>query len=326
MKNSDPFEKILNAMNKKEMKNMVEDLKKEKKNLLDKLKTEKDSKQNEQPAKSVSKKSLSIKKSYVQDEINEETEIKFEMEREKQAQLLKRQKMLNEKLMRAKGKQATLAKKLYKYKQVLIAEGYSHMVESAKINRIQINEEGEVFQFGEKYERFNEGPTYSSKFVKRNAHEEVVEERRQEKGERGEKGREKEKVVRRPKKRADKKGQKGYLEQFSSKMLGETGNQKKSTLRNTTKSEKNFRPKPKKKVNQSHLAPSSKYTKRRKSTASRQQKKMLKKVHSTKSHKAYVSGKKEKKGERRGSGFQKIDKLQARRLERRQKSQRGSKQ
>lgn len=40
VKNSDPFEKILNAMNKKEMKNMVEDLKKEKDNLMDILKTE----------------------------------------------------------------------------------------------------------------------------------------------------------------------------------------------------------------------------------------------------------------------------------------------
>ena len=37
VKNSDPFEKILNAMNKKEMKNMVEDLKKEKINLLKEL-------------------------------------------------------------------------------------------------------------------------------------------------------------------------------------------------------------------------------------------------------------------------------------------------
>ena len=37
VKSSDPFEKILNAMNKKEMKNMVEDLKKEKNNLLKKL-------------------------------------------------------------------------------------------------------------------------------------------------------------------------------------------------------------------------------------------------------------------------------------------------
>ena len=38
MKTTDPFDKILNAMNKKEMKVMVEDLKKEKKNLLKKLK------------------------------------------------------------------------------------------------------------------------------------------------------------------------------------------------------------------------------------------------------------------------------------------------
>ena len=40
VKNSDPFEKILNAMNKKEMKNMVEDLKKEKSSLMGILKTE----------------------------------------------------------------------------------------------------------------------------------------------------------------------------------------------------------------------------------------------------------------------------------------------
>jgi hypothetical protein len=37
VKNSDPFEKILNAMNKREMKDMVEDLKKEKKSLLKEL-------------------------------------------------------------------------------------------------------------------------------------------------------------------------------------------------------------------------------------------------------------------------------------------------
>lgn len=37
VKSSDPFDKILNAMNKKEMKSMVENLKKEKKTLLDEL-------------------------------------------------------------------------------------------------------------------------------------------------------------------------------------------------------------------------------------------------------------------------------------------------
>ena len=47
-------------------------------------------------------------------EIDEETEIKFEMEREKQAKLLEKKKILNQKLMLEMGKKNSLTKKMNK--------------------------------------------------------------------------------------------------------------------------------------------------------------------------------------------------------------------
>ena len=164
-------------------------------------------------------------------EINEETEIKFEMEREKQAKLLERQKILNQKLMLAMGKQKSLTKKLYKYKQLLIKEGMSHLVESTKINKIQINEKGEIYNFDAKYERFNgDEPQYSDKFVKRTKHEEVLGGDDRELVERENKS-----ITRRKKnsmknikneKKNDDRG--SYMNQYSSKrLIGDIGNQNK---------------------------------------------------------------------------------------------------
>lgn len=290
-------------------------------------------------------------------QIDEETEIKFEMEREKQAKLLERQKMLNQKLMLAQGKQKSLTKKLYKYKQLLVSEGFSDLVESTRINRIQINEAGEVFDFDAKYGRFNEdGPSYSSKFVKKPRPQEKALGPAKETSQRQEKFPRKA-AKKSAKKRRGEGEQSGYLKQYKSKkMLGETGNQlkkpkKASTLRNTTKSAKDLRAtpqRPAKKVTQSHLEPKGKPKGRRKSTVGRG-KKQLTKNRSTRSHRAAASKSKgkslqqaRKKAARRKSdlkmgvetqashgapvtsGFQKVDKLQAKRLERRQRSQRSS--
>lgn len=343
---------------------MVEDLKKEKKNLLKKLQEpekkvglglQANPQQEQSTMKPVKKVPLP------EPEIDEETEIKFEMEREKQAQLLNRQKMLNEKLMLAQGKQNSLTKKLYKYKQVLIREGYSELVESTKINRIQIHEQGEVYQFDEKYSRFNDEPEYSSKFSKRQHHEEVVEdvrpERPSDKSDLGRRGRNAKKPSTKKKPQTAKETN-SYLRQYKSKkMLGETGNQKKmtqpkSTLRKTAKSAKNLRGTPykkqKKKVHQSHLeGKAGKHKRRRKSTVARPEKAPLSKNRSARSHrmgsskragksntraknsvgalrKPAVEGKSGGHQAKVSSGFQKMDKLQAKRLERRQKSQRSS--
>lgn len=265
------------------------------------------------------------------------------MEKEHQAQLLKRQKMLNEKLMLAMGKQKTLTKKLYKYKQVLIQEGYSHMVESTKINRIQINESGEVYNFDSKFDRFNQEsdePVYSDKFVKKPKRkvkkekiEDHVEVKRRKTG----------KFKKSVKKKND--SQNTYMNKYSSKkLLGETGNQKKkklkktSTLRKTTKSEKNLRPsiqpKNKKKANQSHYDIGSKYSKRRrKSTAAREEGKpqlnsnsrQNNKSKSARNNKRLSQKKPETHKTQVSSGFQKMDKLQVRRIERREKSQKSCK-
>jgi hypothetical protein len=284
-------------------------------------------------------------------EINEETEIKFEMEREKQTKLLERQKILNQKLMRAMGKQNSLTKKLYKYKQLLIKEGYSDLVESTKINKIQISESGEVYDFDEKYRRFNEEgddePVYSNKFIKKSKQEIV-------------KTKANEKITRKNPKLKFKKAVKqksdeanSYMNQYSSKrLLGETGNQKKNPkktgkLRTTTKSAKNLRETPtKKKPKKGKKEKTGKLKKREKSSKGGERTGRLTKNYSMKSHKTYEdshsrSQRKSKKSKNRkksntsgykvehkprvSSGFQKMDKLQAKRIERREQSNKSSK-
>lgn len=329
-------------MNKKEMKHMVEDLKKEKSNLEDILKTEEQKKvgltQIEQ--NSSVRKSASFARNIAEEEINEETEIKFELEKERQAQLLQRQKLLNQKLMLAKGKQNSLAKKLYRYKQVLIREGYSHMVESTRISKISVDGGGQVIHFEQFYDQMDretDEPHFSDKFVKKNEKP-----RQEEVGRKKAPGQEK-------KKRGMRNS---YLNKYSSKkLLGETGNQKKlkktSTLRKTTKSEKNLRSNAqkqgKKKANQSQYDYGSKYSKkRRKSTAAREEHKLtknkVKKTHRTnpskstsnrnkKSVKKATLPQKKQTNEidwhqpRISSKFQKMEQLQSRKVMKREESQ-----
>ena len=253
--------------------------------------------------------------------------------------------------MSAMGKQKLLTDKLTKYKQLLIREGYSDLVESTKINKIRINEYGEVYDFDEKYNRFNEEddePVYSNKFIKKKKPDEMRKKIDIEHNDRV------------PKKKGTKKVSKiksnesnSYLNQYSSKkLLGETGNQKKNAkktgkLRTATKSAKNLRETPiKKKTKNSQIKEKSgKSKKRQKSSVVKEKTGGLKKNYSMKSHQTYENSgnsmKNSNKSSKRrkstnsgyktdfktkvSSGFQKIDKLQARRIERREKSNQISK-
>ena len=82
--------------------------------------------------------------------IDEKTEILFEQEKDRQENLLKRQKYLNERLMRAKGKQNTLTRMLSQYQEALADEGMGHVLTQSNFHA-KINEDGPVYNFGKLY-------------------------------------------------------------------------------------------------------------------------------------------------------------------------------
>ena len=82
--------------------------------------------------------------------IDEKTEILFEQEKDRQENLLKRQKYLNERLMRAKGKQNTLTRMLFQYQEALADEGMGHVLTQSNFHA-KINEDGPVYNFGKLY-------------------------------------------------------------------------------------------------------------------------------------------------------------------------------
>lgn len=95
--------------------------------------------------------------------IDEETEILFEQEKDRHDNLLKRQKYLNERLMRAKGKQNRLAKILMQYQEALTDEGMSHVLTKSNFH-VQVHQDGPVYNFGKLYAQKAAG------FIKENEH------------------------------------------------------------------------------------------------------------------------------------------------------------
>lgn len=146
IKATDPFEKMLNAMNKVEMKELVESLKKEKKTLLKELTIESFKKEESLKVKNHSSKSfllvehLGICEDHYSQHvaINEETEIHIEKQKEEQNELLQRQSHLNQRLEKTLSDRQSLTKYLNKLKNALEINNCAHLYSSNMI----YNEDG----------------------------------------------------------------------------------------------------------------------------------------------------------------------------------------